>query len=352
MTDQPNSNFNFKRIFGMTLDEIDCVLSDKEKFIKHFEIPKKDGTKRTIIAPISKLKHIQKLIYFKFLKKYRCHPAVHGFVPKRGIVTNAAMHIGARSLGKIDVSKFFDSVSVNHLKNCLFGNKNICRYCKNYERMMDGKCNPSLYKNKLQKFDYRCEEIKAVFIPDYCEKTGYKSLFLRVIDASTYNGFAAQGFPTSPMLANLSMRGFDKIMSEHCESLGIIYTRYADDLTFSSKTMTSSELMGSVKQKAYRLLWAFNFQPKREKTKFRGKGARLKTCGVVVNVKTNIERKALMLFRAKVHHAINKYPDRTTKSRIRSLKGFASFVMSINEEQGKKYMNQLVEFEKQKFGSE
>ena len=352
MPEQPKSNFDFKRIFGMAISEIDTVLAAKEQFISRFEIPKSDGTARTIIAPVGKLKHIQKLIYFKFLKKYRCHNAVHGFVPKRGIATNAAMHVGAKSLGKIDIKQFFDSVTINHLKNCLFGNKNICRYCKYYERMMDGKCHPSLYKNKAQKFEYGCEEIKAVFIPDYCQRTGYQSLILRVIDASTYNGCTAQGFPTSPMLANLSMRGFDKVISDYCSEFGVTYTRYADDLTFSSKTMSPTELMNCVKQKAYRLLWAFNFQPKREKTKFRGFGTRLKTCGVVVNVKTNIERNVLMLFRAKVHHAIHKFSDRTTKARIRSLKGFASFILSINQIQGKKYMDQLIAFEKAKFGGD
>jgi RNA-directed DNA polymerase len=349
MPDRKISNFDFKKILGLTVEEIDELLANKESFIKSFEIPKHDGTKRTIIAPTGRLKFLQKMIYFKLLKKYRYHDAVHGFVPKRGIATNAAQHVGAKSLGKIDIKKFFDSITTDHLRNCLFGNKNICRYCKNYERMMDGKCHPSLYKNKTEKFDYRCEEIKAVFFPDYCEKTGYQSLFLRVMEASTYNGTTAQGFPTSPMLANIVMRGFDKAMSEYCQPLRITYTRYADDLTFSSKELSSKELMDSVKQHAYRLLWAFKFAPKREKTRFRSSGTRLKTCGVVVNVKTNIERRELMIFRAKVHHAINKFPDRTTKSRIRTLKGFASFVMSINEDMGKKYMDKLIEFEKQKF---
>ena len=144
------SNFDFKIIFGKTMEEVDDIIKNKESHIKRFKIPKKDGSSRTIVAPDSELKYIQKMTYYKFLKRYSYDNAANGFIPKRGIVTNALPHVGAKSVGKIDISKFFDSISTDHLKNCLFGNKNVCRYCNKYTRMLDGKCNPSLYKNKIQ----------------------------------------------------------------------------------------------------------------------------------------------------------------------------------------------------------
>jgi hypothetical protein len=72
----------------------------------------------------------------------------------------------------------------------------------------------------------------------------------------------------------------------------------------------------------------------------------MKVCGVVVNVKTSIKRSMVRLFRAKVHHAIVKNKDTTTKAELRSLKGWASYLMAIDHDKGQKYMNQLVEFEK------
>lgn len=344
-----NSNFDFKYMFGKDVRDVDDILANKEQHIRRFTIPKRDGTTRTIIAPDSNLKYIQKMIYYKFLKKYSYSSAANGFIPKRGIVTNAVPHVGANSVGKIDIAKFFDSISTNHLKNCLFGNENVCRFCNKYTRMLDGKCHPSLYKNKLQKFDFRCEELKAVFIPEYCEKTGYQSLFKRVIDACTYNGYTAQGFPTSPMLANVVMRGFDKAILKHCAENNITYTRYADDLAFSSNTLNANELMEKTKKKAYALLWAFNFNPKREKTRYKNKATRMKICGIVVNKKPSIQKSVVKQFRAKVHHALVKYPERTTKSRLRALKGWASFLMSVDKSKGEKFMNQLVAFENNKF---
>jgi hypothetical protein len=42
-------------------------------------------------------------------------------------------------------------------------------------------------------------------------------------------------------------------------------------------------------------------------------------------------------------------PEKTTKGRIRRLKGWASFLMSINHDKGKYYMDKLLAFEKAKF---
>jgi len=349
MSQEPHSNFDFQFMFGRSLEEVDNIIANKEEHVRRFEIPKRDGGKRQILAPDSKLKHVEKMIYYHLLKRYSYSDAANGFIPKRGIVTNAVPHVGAKSVGKIDIAKFFDSISTDHLKNCLFGNKNVCRYCKNYTRMLDGKCNPSLYKNKAQAFEFKCEEIKAVFIPSYCQETGYQSLFTRVIDLCTYNGFTAQGFPTSPMLANIVMRGFDKSMVKYCNENRITYTRYADDLSFSSSILSAEELTEKIKKKAYSLLWAYNFKPKREKTRFRNKGTRLKICGIVVNTKTSVQKSVVKQFRAKVHHAINKYPDRTTRTRLRSLKGWSSFLMSVDKTKGEKYMRQLIDFENRKF---
>jgi len=345
------SNFNFKAIFGKPIEEIDRIIADKENQVHKIQIPKKDGTPRNVIAPGKDLKYMQKSLYWRFFSRYKPHNAAHGFVPKRGISTNADAHVGANSVCKIDISNFFDSISTNHLKNCLFGNKHTCRNCKNYERMLDDKCNPSLYHNKTTDYKFKCDEIKAIFIPEFCEKMGYNSLFSRVIEVCTYNGFTAQGFPTSPVIANIVLKGFDQTMTKYCTEHGIEYTRYADDLAFSSKTLSKQELAKLIKQKAYRQLWGYGFSANKKKTCIKSKSGRLKICGVVVNEKKNVQRSQVKLFRAKVHNATVKFPDRTTKTRLRTLKGWASFLMSINKEKGQKYMKQLLTFEKEKFKS-
>jgi len=349
MEKKPHSNFNLEFIFGKPLNVVDDIIAEKERHVRHFEIPKDDGSKRKLIAPDRDLKYIQKSICWRLLKRYKPSEAAHGFVAKRSIVTNAIFHVGARSVGKIDVKSFFDTINVDHLKNCLFGNKNVCRMCCYYESMLNGDCSPSLYANKRSKFKRRCEEIKAVYIPTYCQETGYQSLFTRVIELCTLKGRTVQGFPTSPYMANIVMRGFDKTMIQHCKQHDIAYSRYADDLAFSSKTLSKDELKGLIQKKVYSQLWAYNFKPNHKKTSWRSKGGRLRVCGIVVNVKTAIQRSILRLFRAKVHHATVKFADQTRRPQIRRLKGYASFIMSVNREQGEKYMKQLTDFEQARF---
>lgn len=344
-----NSNFDIESFFGCSLSTVDDVIANKESHINRFTIPKRDGSRREILAPDEVLKGIEKSIYYKFLKMYTYNSAAHGFVPKRGIVSNAIPHVGANAVGKIDISKFFDSISTDHLKNCLFGNKNVCRHCSKYTRMLDGRCSPSLYKNVEQKFDYRCEEMKAVLIPGYCEQTGYQSLFKRIIEVCTYNGFTAQGFPTSPMLANIVMKGFDRSVTKLCAESEIVYTRYADDLTFSSSILSPAQLEELLTKKVYSLLWAYKFKPNREKTRYKSKSCRMRVCGIVVNKKLSIQKSVVRTFRAKVHHATVKNADATTKALLHSLKGWASFLMSVDKSKGSKYMKMLVDFEREKF---
>lgn len=346
METTPGSNFDLSYFFSESPEKVDAIIQTMENHITRIAIPKKDGSKRIVLAPSKELKYIQKCLYYKLFKKYKSHDAAHGFVAKRGIVTNAIVHVGAKSLGTIDIKSFFDTISEEHLQNVLFGNKNICKFCKNCERMLTKGCNPSLYQNKLQDFPYVCEEIAAMFVPNYCEDTGYQPLFTRVIKICTYEGFTAQGFPTSPTIANIVLRGLDMKLEKELTPLGIKYTRYADDLCISSKTLNKDELKNIAQKLIYKMLWAFKFQPNKKKTLWRNKSSRLKVCGVVVNVKLAIQRRVVKKFRAKVHHITVKRATTSTRAEYRSAKGWASFLMSVSREKGRKYYDQLTAFGK------
>ena len=348
----PYSNFKLAEIFGQPLEKVDTIIENLPLHVRKIEIPKKDGSVRKVLAPDGTLKYIQKAIYWRIFRRYKPNKSVHGFIIKRGIVTNATQHVGAKSLGKIDIKSFFDTISEKHLKNCLFGNKDICSYCKYYEFMLEEKCHPSLYYNKNKNYPHKCEEIKSVHIPDYCEKTGYQSLLTRVIKLCLYNGFTAQGFPTSPIIANIVLRGFDETIEEYCKENEITYTRYADDLCFSSLIHNKFQLRKLLQTKVYRLLWAYGFTPNKDKTNWKSHAGRLKVCGIVVNKKLSLPKRVVNNFRAAVFNATSKYKNaaRTTKAEIRKMKGFASYLMSVDKTKGQKYMGILKVFEEQKFG--
>ena len=340
------SNFDLPKIFGgKTIEQIENIIARKADNVREITIPKRTGGKRKIIIPSGELKYLQRAINWQVLLKYRPSKYAHGFVHNRNIVSNANPHLECKSIGHTDIKDFFDTIDSEHIKMSICGNMQICRMCKHYDEMVKGKCSISLYANRKIKFAHRCEELKAIFVPDFCEKTGYKSLLKYVIELSTLNGKCVQGFPTSPHLANIVLRAFDMRVGAHAEQNGCLYTRYADDLTVSSKTHTANELRRTMRPAIMKNLFAFRFISKREKEYYRDTGRKM-ICGVVVNKKTNIPRHQHLYFRSAVHHATVIDKERTTKHDLNRLKGYAAYFMSINPERGRKYMNKLIEFEK------
>jgi len=340
------SNFNLEKILGVPLEEFDTISDNIEGNVHEFDIQKRNGKKRHIIAPGPRLKYILKGIGWRILSAYKPHRSAHGFQKNKSIKTNAMPHVGSNAVGSIDVKDFFPSVNEKHLNNILLGNKRICKMCKNYNGMCSGYCHPSIYHNRANNYPHKCEEIKAILIPDFCEKTGYQSLLKRVINVCIYKDHTPQGFPTSPMLANLALRGLDIMMERHCNKHNIRYTRYADDLCFSTMTDNKRTLKDKTLGVATSLLRKFGFAVNKKKTKYRSRAARLLICNVVVNDKLSLAKYRVKIFRAEVHHATVKNKDTTTKRKIRELKGFASFLKSINETVGSKYMTQLISFER------
>ena len=341
------SNFNIERIFGVdSYEQLDELKANKENMVEEFKVPKSNGRGfRKITNPIGKLRYTLKRLSKGILNAYKPHEAAHGFAKGKGVVSNAKAHLGANAVGSVDLKDFFDTVGEEHLKNSLFGNKRVCKGCKHFKDMCDGKCHPSLYKNKENTYEHTCEEVLSVYVPGWAEENGYVPLIKNIIDISLYKGGAAQGFPTSPTLANIACKGMDKMLDEQCKEKGIVYTRYADDLSFSTKDHDKIWLKKNTLGMATSIVKAFKFTVNKKKTKYTGRGGRMMVCGVVINDKLSLPKWKVKQFRAKVHHATVKFPNLTTKAKVRTLKGFASWLSSLDARKGSYYMSKLIKFE-------
>lgn len=275
--------FDLEKIFGCKLAEVDEIIAHMEDNVKHIKIPKKDGSMRLITVPSDKLKAIQKSIMYHVMYRYRPSSAAHGFVRGKSTVTGARDHVCQRSMLGCDIKSFFDNITEKHVKNCLFGNENMCRLCSKN----GSGCTPSLYAaaKSQERGNPVCAEILSVFDPGFISSTGYESLMTRVIKLTTYHNSAPQGFPTSPALANMVLRGFDKWMLDFCKCYpghNLVYTRYADDITVSS-AVTPKDLAELVLKPIQHKLFGFGFYLNKEKTRVKGCGRRLEVTGVVVN---------------------------------------------------------------------
>ena len=162
---------------------------DKRLAYRTFSIPRRNGRQRRIEAPLPTLKYIQRLIHESLTVVYGAHPAVHGFLSGRSIVTNARSHVGSRYVLNIDLADFFPSITRKRI----------------YGRLVS---EPYTFNPKVANL-------------------------IAALSTNVYSRLP-QGSPSSPILANMVAAELDADLAKLCGSLGCWYTRYADDITIST----------------------------------------------------------------------------------------------------------------------
>lgn len=175
---------------------------------KTFSIPKKDGGKREIEAPNLDLKKVLGRLnrYLQSVYVFEKSSAVHGFVTsvkndadRRSVVSNARKHLGKSYLLNLDIKDFFHSIS-REMVLSIFINA------------------PFHFKGELADL---------------------------LADLTTFQGRLPMGTPTSPVLSNLACRTLDEQLLDFCQQMLWSYSRYADDMSFSSNQVITNEKMYS-----------------------------------------------------------------------------------------------------------
>jgi hypothetical protein len=211
-------------------------------------LPRPGRAPRAIDAPDSELKAVQRGILGEVLARLRPSRWAHGFVRGRSIVTAAEPHAGKELVATFDIRDFFPSV--------------------------------------------REEAVGAIG-----RELGLSPEDLPLlVKLTALRGSLPQGAPTSPCLANLAFRACDARLGGLAASLGLAYTRYADDLIFSGGP-AARRLSGSVG----RVLEEGGFRLAAEKTRIMPRSRRQEVCGLVVNDGVRLPRRHRRALRAMVH---------------------------------------------------
>ncbi|MFB2923946.1 reverse transcriptase domain-containing protein [Aerosakkonema funiforme] len=310
-----NSQASIAKAMGISIQRLRFIAFNRQKshYIR-FQIPKKTGGYR-LSAPMNLIKKAQDWILNHILEKLDIHDAAHGFRRDRSIVTNAKLHLEKEVIINIDFKDFFPSISYKRVKGLFisFG------YSATTSAI----------------FALICTEPKIKEIELY----GKKELLI-----SWTERCLPQGAPTSPAISNLICRRLDKRLIEMAAEYGFVYTRYADDLTFSASGENSQNICKLFKS----INWIVNhegFNINEDKTRILRKSRQQEVTGVVVNSKLNVDRKTLKRFRATLYN-IEKYGLRDrqwgqSNDLIASIQGFANFVYMVNPEKGAKLQEQV-----------
>jgi RNA-directed DNA polymerase len=152
-------------------------------------------------------------------------------------------------------------------------------------------------------------------------------------DLCTRNKVFPQGAPTSPFLSNLVFFETDRALAEAARRFDMKYSRYADDLTFSSDKKPGNEALVVLES----IIQSAGFKLQRSKTRLRGPSESREVTGLLVNEKVQPSRYTRRLLRAKFH---NVSEGRTSEADVTPvLRGWASYVNSYDPAKGKEYLS-------------
>ena len=293
------------------------AFSRKTSTISHylrFQIPKKTGGERLISAPMPRLKTAQHWILVNILEKLELHDGAHGFRRDRSIVSNAQPHVGAEVIINFDLKDFFPSIS--------------------YKRV----------KGLFQSFGY--SEAAATIFGLLCTELRVEEVELdgKTYYVATTDRRLPQGSPASPAITNLLCRRLDRRVTGMAENLGFIYTRYADDLTFSASG-DSLQNICNILRNTESIVAHEGFTINEQKTRILRKSRQQEVTGVVVNDQLNVPKKELKRFRATLYQIEKDGPEGkhwgNSSDVMASIQGFANFVAMVNPEKGAQFQEQV-----------
>ena len=248
-------------------------IKDEDKYTE-FSIPKKNGGVRHIQAPIDQLKKLQRRLadllnrcFDEINKKGKQKKSIsHGFRKKHSIITNANKHKNRRHVFNIDLQDFF----------------------------------PSIHFGRVQGFFLKNEHFQLK-----------REVATTIAQIACHEKVLPQGSPCSPIISNLIGHLLDIRMVYLAKKAKCTYSRYADDLTFSTnKKEFSQKIAMKVEGNGNEWIPGKTLEKEIEKVDFRinqkkvsmqNKTNRQLATGLVVNEKVNIKREYYKKARSMCH---------------------------------------------------
>lgn len=265
----PHTAGDVARFFGVALANMTWALykaPDTQRY-RAFEIPKRSGGMRQIHAPIGLVREMQRRLAPLLQSAYEAHPSAHGFIKTRGVLSNAKNHAGQRHVLNIDLEDFFPSINFGRVRGLFMASP------------------------------FHCGPGAAAVLAQIC----------------THRNGLPQGAPTSPALSNFIAASLDRRLTRLAKDNNLRYSRYADDITFSSnqpvfppavavKTQTDgASLSVHPGESLERAIEAAGFRINLRKVRLQTKSVRQAVTGLTVNQTVNVERRRIRRVRAMLH---------------------------------------------------
>ncbi len=251
-------------ILGSSLKNLayNLYVLPSEKQYNIFNIPKKRGGHREICAPISTIKYLQKQLANILIQYQEFRPCVHGYVKSKSIKTNAFVHQNKRIVINIDLKDFFGSINFGRVRGVFLKQ-------------------PFNFNNTV-----------ATTIAQIC----------------CHNGRLPQGSPASSIVSNYICRKLDSELLSFSQKHRMNYSRYADDITFSTNLKHMPSEIGEIQNEQFILsknlrgiIESNGFVINENKVRYALRNNRQDVTGLIVNRRVNVPRKYIKRIRAMLH---------------------------------------------------
>ena len=264
-------------------DRLVILVLYSNRFYKTYNIPKKTGGNRRISQPSRELKAIQAWILRNILEKLSPSEHATAYLPGKNIFDNVSPHSGNRYFLSIDIAGFF----------------------------------PSIQRWRVEKL---------------FELIGYSATASTILsNLCIYFGRLPQGGVTSPALSNLIVHKLDRRLAGLTSRRNIVFTRYADDLTFSTNNRT---VLYRTLPTIYRIIRSEGFEPNLSKTRFLGPRKQCRITGLVKNStepRFGIGRFKKLRMRAIMHRLITGGGKDIDYPNEESINGWLNFLKGVDE---------------------
>lgn len=283
-----------------------------------FFIPKPSGSLRTIHAPTKVLKLIQRRLNEILQNVYIPKPVVFGFTAGKDIVKNAEMHKKKNWILNIDLEDFFPSINFGRVRG--------------------------MFMHK----PYNLPEEVATTIAKVC----------------CFNNSLPQGAPTSPVISNMICAQMDSQLQDLAWKHRCFYTRYADDITFSTTlrnfpteiAQTNSVLSVKLGQELVNIIQQNGFIINHDKVRAFAYFQRQEVTGLTVNRFPNVRRNYVMQIRSmlhawdkkglqsaeaehfELHNKKHRHPDSKLPSLKKVIKGKLDFLRMVKGKDNRMYL--------------
>ncbi|MGW0288918.1 RNA-directed DNA polymerase [Streptomyces tuirus] len=285
---------------------LEAVVSGSIYPYTEHRIPKRRGGLRTLHAPVPRLSEMQQEILARLETLpagFQPHPAAFAYRRGRSVVDCAAAHLRAHTVIRLDIADFFGSIRERHVYAALkdaWTHPTQRGYRVDLAENDEGRQEVVLRRTGRTLGTYTTARLVTVSPPEpnhtwtnrgtgrrivRLEATGQDFSVRRpnLIHKHTREGYLPQGAPTSGYLSNIVMRDIDEAVTHLAESLGLRYTRYSDDMYFSSRALVHhgdvDRLMAGVKKALEPLGMKLNTK----KTYVARLGARRSMLGILVD---------------------------------------------------------------------